>query len=159
MIATMAVLAALKSRNKNTNAHDPAEGLSEPNPESSGAKLFAHESEHVFMAFDQERGNLDIASSDQGSFPKPREEKAWPNREALWWPKTTSIATGVMALSDSRPTLGLAGVDPRSSFITPVRLAIASTPERARMTPTNWTHIVPRLSCRGSKKCVVNAAR
>ena len=52
-------------------------------------------------------------------------------------PATTSIATGMIALSDSRATLGLSMVDPGSSFITPVTLAIDSAPESARITPTN----------------------
>ena len=70
-------------------------------------------------------------------------------------PQTTSIATGRIALIDSRRTLGLSGVDPGSSFITPVRFAIASTPESARITPTNCTQSVPRLACRGSRNFVV----
>ena len=63
-----------------------------------------------------------------------RESMAQPSKAV---PQTTSIATGVIALSDSLRTLGFSGVEPRSSFITPVRFAIASTPERARITPTN----------------------
>src|SRR5207302_2798842 len=74
-------------------------------------------------------------------------------------PTTTSMATGVIALSDSRATLGFSGVEPGSSFITPVRFAIASTPESARMTPTNWTQSLLRLSCRGSRKRVVKYGR
>ena len=70
-------------------------------------------------------------------------------------PTTTSIATGMIALSDSRATLGRSMVEPGSSFITPVTLAIDSAPESARMTPTNWTQSVPRLSWRGWRKCVV----
>src|SRR6266545_4129092 len=62
---------------------------------------------------------------------------------------------GAVALSDSRATLGCSGVDPGSSLITPVRLAIDSAPERARITPTNCTHNLPTLSCRGCKNCVV----
>src|SRR5881227_486848 len=54
-------------------------------------------------------------------------------------PTTTSIATGMIALIDSRATLGCSMVEPLSSFITPVTLAIDSAPESARMTPTNWT--------------------
>ena len=70
-------------------------------------------------------------------------------------PTTTSIATGIIALIDSRATLGWSMVEPLSSFITPVTLAIDSAPESARMTPTNWTQSVPRLSWRGSRKRVV----
>src|SRR5438876_12429181 len=70
-------------------------------------------------------------------------------------PKTTSIATGVIALTDSRATLGCSIVDPGSSFITPVRFAIDSAPDKARMTPTNCTHTAPRLLCGGWRKCVV----
>src|ERR1700736_4549865 len=64
-------------------------------------------------------------------------------------PTTTSIATGITALTDSRATLGRSVVEPGSSFITPVTLAIDSAPDSARMTPTNWTQSVPRLSWRG----------
>src|SRR4029077_9899486 len=64
-------------------------------------------------------------------------------------PATTSIATGMIALTDSRATLGRSMVDPGSSFITPVTLAIDSAPESARITPTNWTQSAPRLSWRG----------
>ena len=70
-------------------------------------------------------------------------------------PATTSIAIGTIALSDSRATLGLSMVEPGSSFMTPVMFAIDSAPERARITPTNWTQSVPRLSCRGWRKWVV----
>src|SRR5207237_2030155 len=70
-------------------------------------------------------------------------------------PRTTSIATGVIALTDSRATLGCSIVEPGSSFITPVRFAIDSAPDKARITPTNCTHTAPRLLCGGSRKCVV----
>ena len=70
-------------------------------------------------------------------------------------PRTTSIATGQIALAASRPTFGSAMVDPSSSFMTPVRLAIASTPLSARITLTNCTQRTLRLSCRGSRKRVV----
>src|SRR5205823_13192855 len=56
---------------------------------------------------------------------------------------------------DSRATLGRSIVDPGSSFITPVRFAIDSAPDNARITPTNCTHTAPRLLWRGSRKCVV----
>ena len=46
-------------------------------------------------------------------------------------PTTTSIATGKIALNDSRATLGRSIVDPGSSFITPVRFAIDSAPDKA----------------------------
>jgi hypothetical protein len=52
---------------------------------------------------------------------------------------TTSIATGQIALDASRPTRGSAMVAPLSNFITPVRLAIASTPLSARITLQNCT--------------------
>src|SRR5207253_11403288 len=70
-------------------------------------------------------------------------------------PSTTSIATGVIALTDSRATLGCSIVDPGSSFITPVRFAIDSAPDNARITPTNCAHTVARLGCRGSRQRVV----
>src|SRR5205809_5079086 len=70
-------------------------------------------------------------------------------------PTTTSIATGKIAFNDSRATLGCSIVEPGSSFITPVRFAIDSAPDKARITPTNCTHTAPRLLCGGSRKCVV----
>ena len=64
------------------------------------------------------------------------ESMAQPSRAV---PRTTSIATGRIALSEVRATLGWSSVEPRSSFITPVRLAIASTP-RERENDANELH-------------------
>src|SRR5207253_9142787 len=66
-------------------------------------------------------------------------------------PATTSIATGTIAFVAVRVTFGAFGVASGSNFITPVILAIASTPLRARITPTNATHVFPKSSWRGSR--------
>ena len=50
--------------------------------------------------------------------------------------RQTSIITTTRALVAVRETFGLSGVLPGLSFMTPVELAIASTPERARTMPT-----------------------
>src|SRR5437868_1376676 len=52
-------------------------------------------------------------------------------------PTTTSTATGEIAFTAVFPTLGLSAVESLSSFNTPVRFAIASTPLNARITLTN----------------------
>jgi hypothetical protein len=55
------------------------------------------------------------------------------------------MATGKIAFNDSRATLGCSIVDPGSSFITPVRFAIDSAPDSARITPTNCTQTMVKL--------------
>ena len=50
-------------------------------------------------------------------------------------PSTTSTATGRIAFVAVRVTFGCSAVESGSSFITPVILAIASTPLSARITP------------------------
>ena len=55
------------------------------------------------------------------------------------------MATGKIAFSDSRATLGRSIVDPGSSFITPVRFAMDSAPDNAKITPTNCTQTVVKL--------------
>ena len=64
-------------------------------------------------------------------------------------PKTTSMATGQMALREVLTTRGLSMEALASNFMTPVRLAIASTPLRARMTPANATHCLEKGSEEG----------
>jgi len=56
-------------------------------------------------------------------------------------PRTTSMATGMIAFAAVRPTFGSSILDPRSNFKTPVRFATASTPLKARMTLTNATQL------------------
>ena len=70
-------------------------------------------------------------------------------------PTTTSIATGMIALAAVRVTFGCADVEPGSSFMTPVRLATASTPLSARITPTNCVHAIAKFSCAGSRLAVL----
>ena len=72
-------------------------------------------------------------ASDSGS-----ESIAQPRRNV---PRLTSMATGMIALADVFPMRGLSSGEPLSGFIVPVRLAIASTPLRARITPTKETQI------------------
>jgi len=77
-------------------------------------------------------------------FLQPRHESLG----ALW----VQFVGVILALSGAETIANVTGVmklDPGSSFITPVTLAIDSAPESARMTPTNWTQSVPRLSWRG----------
>ena len=66
-------------------------------------------------------------------------------------PTTTSMATGTIAFVAVRVTFGRSGVEPGSSFITPVMFAIASTPLSARITPVNAIQVLPRFCCGGSK--------
>jgi len=54
---------------------------------------------------------------------------------------TTSSMTAVTARREAMRTDGLSTVAPGSSFMTPVLLAAASTPERARIMPTNATQL------------------
>ena len=63
---------------------------------------------------------------------------------------TTSSMTVVTARPEVSRTEGRSGVASASSFITPVLLAAASTPESARIMPTNATqlcHTPPVGSC------------
>ena len=53
-----------------------------------------------------------------------------------------------MALEASRPTLGISGVAPVSSFITPVILAMASTPLSARIVSTKCFQTAQESSCK-----------
>ena len=53
-------------------------------------------------------------------------------------------------------TLGLASVQPLLSFITPVELAMASTPDKARTTPTNPRQFLAKPPCRGCKLCTAS---
>ena len=126
------------------NSDDPAENLPDPGRKRGGGKLFADEAQHVFAALPRTRDDISSRFVRCNVFPSTEgsESIAQP-RSAV--PMTTSIATGVIALSDSRATLGCSIVDPGSSFITPVRFAIDSAPDNARITPTNCTHTVPRL--------------
>ena len=66
-------------------------------------------------------------------------------------PTTTSTATGRIAFVAVRVTFGCSGVESGSVFITPVMFAMASTPLRARITPTKATQVFPRFSWRGSR--------
>ena len=66
-------------------------------------------------------------------------------------PTTTSSATGTMAFVAVRVTFGRSGVEPGSSFITPVMFAMASTPLSARITPVNAIQVLLRLSWGGSR--------
>ena len=54
---------------------------------------------------------------------------------------TTSSMTAVTARREVSRTEGRSGVAPASSCITPVLLAAASTPESARIMPTNATQL------------------
>ena len=65
----------------------------------------------------------------------------------------TSSMTHKMAGVDVLETLGLASVVPGLSFITPVELAIASTPDKARTTPTNPFQLCQKPPCSGSRLC------
>ena len=80
-------------------------------------------------------------ASDSGS-----ESIAQPRRNV---PKLTSMATGMIALADVFPILGCPTGEPLSGLRVPVRLAMASTPLRARITPTNETQICPQVPSRG----------
>src|SRR5437588_11721144 len=153
MIATIAVLAALKSSRQKT--------IPTPQP-----KICPTAGENVAAA------NCSPTKRNMSSLRCPRTAASVPlsvkckvlpsteGSESIAQPRsavptTTSIATGVIALNDSRATLGCSIVDPGSSFITPVRLAIDSAPDSARITPTNCTQTTPKLSCLGSRKRVV----
>ncbi len=66
-------------------------------------------------------------------------------------PNTTSTATGQIAFFEVIATLGAFAVALGSSVITPVRLAMASTPLNARMTPTKATQFLLKLAWDGSR--------
>ena len=66
-------------------------------------------------------------------------------------PTTTSSATIRMALRAVLPTMGLSRDAPGSSFMTPVRFAMASTPLSARITPTNDDQFLAKLLWDGSR--------
>jgi hypothetical protein len=153
MVATMAVLAALNSRRKNTTP------TIQPNIcPTAGEKVAAANCSPIKRNMSSLRCHRTEAISSR--LVRCMVWRSTEGRESIAQPSsavanTTSIATGVIALSDSRATLGCSMVDPGSSFMTPVRLAIDSAPDNARITPTNCTHTVPRLACRGSRKRVV----
>src|ERR1700677_1561509 len=63
--------------------------------------------------------------------------RAWAARLNKAVKRQTSTMTQTMAGVEVLETLGLASVVPGLSFITPVELAMASTPDSASTTPTN----------------------
>src|SRR5262249_55238767 len=149
----MAVLAALKSSRKKTiptiqpnSCPTPAENVAVANCSPMKHNMSPLSCQRT-SAISSRSVRCNVLRSTEGS-----ESIAQP-RNAV--PTTTSIATGKIALSDSRATLGCSIVEPGSSFITPVRFAIDSAPDNARITPTNCTHTAPTLLCGGSRKCVV----
>ena len=63
----------------------------------------------------------------------------------------TSSMTQRMAGVDVLETLGLASLHPLLSFITPVELAMASTPDKASTTPTNPFQFLKKPPLKGCK--------
>lgn len=61
----------------------------------------------------------------------------------------TSAITQRMALVEVWVTRGRSSVEPRFNFITPVALAIASTPDKAKMMLTKPAHTTPQSSGKG----------
>src|SRR5258708_34951361 len=74
-------------------------------------------------------------------------------------PSTTSNATIQMALRAVCATVGFSMEESGSRVMTPVRLAIASTPLRARITPTNEVQFRANDLCEGSRWANVRCGR
>src|SRR5678816_3191828 len=70
-------------------------------------------------------------------------------------PITTSMATGQIAFVEVELTRGFSMVELRSNFMTPVRLAIASTPLSARIIPANATQFLLNEAVERSRYSVV----
>src|SRR5579859_5675839 len=65
----------------------------------------------------------------------------------------TSSITQRIALFEVLDTLGLASLQLGLSFITPVALAIASTPDKASTTPTKPFQFFKKPPCNGCRLC------
>ena len=94
--------------------------------------MLGEEAQHVFF----------VGRSVAGMRFLGNESMAQPSSAV---PRTTSMATGTIAFVAVRVTFGWSGVESGSAFITPVMLAMASTPLSARMTPTKETHVSPQI--------------
>ena len=129
-----------KQRENNTN--DDGENVTERSAERAAHKNLSHVTQHV-VADALSAGCIHVAVYDLQSAERVHGEPEQSGKDADF--DHDHQDGGVEVLT----TDGRSSVLPGSSFITPVALAIASTPESARTMPTKPAQLRSKLPCNG----------